>query len=92
VLAFDGETIVIRQFTGPKLTVTVDDGCGLSADASSWDDDEDDSGEDDESYEDDGDDEESTCDFDDVDAGSVLNQAELEVRDGVTYLVDLTVV
>ena len=114
VTAFDGETITIRQFKGAKITATVDDSCGVTADDSSLTTARrrlrrlrrdrlvrrrhrrrplrrrldrrrrgrrprrrlaDD----------------TPCDFEDLEEDVVLTQAELEVRDGVTYLVAVEV-
>jgi hypothetical protein len=115
VTAFDGETVTIRQFKGPKLTLTLDDCDNPIADASGGSDDDETSDEDlgvadasedgdwsddgsaddvtaDSSAEEDdvalGDDEGgASCDFDDVEVGTVFTSAELDTSGGVTYLV-----
>jgi len=76
VTAFDGETITIRQFKGPKLTVTLDDCDDVVADDSSAED-EVDLGDDDAG---------AVCDFGDVEVGTVFTSAEFETRGRVIYL------
>ncbi len=87
VTAFDGETITIRQFKGPKLTATLEDCDGVTADdASAGDDDFVDSTEDDWSGEDDSADDvsadssaEDDVDLGDDDDGAVCDFADVEV-------------
>ena len=101
VTAFDGETVTIRQFKGARITATIDDSCGATAEESSfededdfdetdWSDDvDDDSSDDEDEFDDDigESSDEETCDFEDLEEDVVLTQAQLEVRDGATYLV-----
>jgi hypothetical protein len=94
VTSFDGETITIRQFKGPRITATVDDSCGGE---DGYDEGYEDAGE--EGWTDEGDpdegedgyDEETACDFDDLEEDVVLTQAEFEDRDGETVLVAVEV-
>jgi hypothetical protein len=98
VTAYDGDTITITQFNGAPLTAFVDDACDDddSADDASFDDDFVDGDE----WEDLGDtrrlastgedeeqEDEPSCDLIDVEEGDVLTSAELEDRDGETYVV-----
>jgi hypothetical protein len=117
VTAFDGETITIRQFKGAKITATIDDSCGITADDSTagdedfggddgfvdadegdWSDDAGDDATADASTAEDetdvdlgGDDTDVACDFEDLEEDTVLNQAQLETRDGVTYVVGVEI-
>jgi hypothetical protein len=97
VIAFDGETITLREFaTGKAVTATLDTGC-TSADDSSVDDEdvdvpEDEVSADDSTADDDGVEEEeveldddSSCDDDALKQGVVLTSAEFE-KDGANVL------
>lgn len=95
VTAFDGETIVIRQFNGPVLTAALD--CGelastssVPADEGPWEEEDADDGYDEPAE---GEDPELDLADDcfDVAVGDVLNQAEVEDYDGELLLVDLEV-
>jgi uncharacterized protein (DUF736 family) len=94
VTAFDGDTLTLKQFNGGTLTAYVDGCDDADADDASFDDDADFLDEDE--WEDLGDarrlasvdgEDELSCDLADVEEGDVLTSAELETRDGETYVV-----
>lgn len=96
VTEFDGETVVLRQFSGPKLTAVLDCGDDAFADDSVAEDEEEDFGDEgfdegDESWEEDDFTAESssyrTDDECDLAEGDVLKSAEFERIDGETLLV-----